>query len=243
MPERSSASRSEDAPTTSRPVPSRSSRLPAGTTARAKPRRSASRSRATMRWTRRSSPPRPSSPMKTVRGSAGRSRSADATATARPRSAAGSRIRRPPTRFTYTSCERALLRHVADQEDRDVVALRELEEARRALAELRDPAGRGPDGVRAHRLDRVDDDERRPHAADGLDDRAEIGLGEEQDAFAGDAEPARPHLHLRGGLLAGHVERGASLGERGARLHEERALPDAGIAPEHDERSAHDPSA
>src|SRR5206468_12437106 len=52
--------------------------------------------------------------------------------------------------------DRALLRDVADEEDRNVLALRELEEPRGALAELRDPAGSGRDLVGVHRLDRVD---------------------------------------------------------------------------------------
>src|SRR5207253_939340 len=182
------------------------------------------------RWTRRSSPPRPSSPRKTVRPSAGRSLSADAGGAATPRAAAGARRRSPPPRVADTAAaapllagavaprpgtratrrgstqaalphfehadlvgraepvlrpaqdaegvealaleiedrvddvlqdprprDVALLRHVTHEEDRDVVTLRDLQEPRCALAQLRHAAGRGTDDLRAHRLDRIDD--------------------------------------------------------------------------------------
>ena len=72
--------------------------------------------------------------------------------------------------------DRALLGHMSDEEDRDIVAFRELEKARGALAKLRDAAGRRRDRVGVHRLDRIDDHEDRTHAADGFDDRSEVGF-------------------------------------------------------------------
>ena len=134
--------------------------------------------------------------------------------------------------------DRALLGHVPDEEDRDVVALRDLEEARGALAELRDAASRGADRVRAHRLDRVDDREGRTCLADRLHDRGQVRLGEERDAGAVDAEAASAELHLNGRLLAGDVEDGPALAEPRGGLHEQAALADAGVAAEQDERPA-----
>ena len=93
---------------------------------------------------------------------------------------------------------RALFGDVADKKDRHVFALRELEQPRGALAQLRDASGRRRDGVRAHCLDRVDDDEDRARAADRLNDRREIGLGEKKDAVTPDAEASRAELDLRG---------------------------------------------
>src|SRR5439155_646769 len=271
-----SASRKDATPLTSSPVPFKSPRLAEGTTARSNPSRSASFSRAAIRCTRRSSPPSPSSPTNTVRGSAGRSRNADATATASPRSAAGSRFQEDLRRIgdlakaTLGHLEdadlvrgseavlrraqdaervealaleiedrvddvledarprdRALLRDVANEEDRHVLPLREFEEPRRALPQLRHPAGGRDDRVRVHRLDRVDDSEDGPHLANRLDDRAEIGLRENQDAVAGDAESTRSHLDLVRRRRARYIEDGALGRERGRRLHQKGALSDA----------------
>ena len=53
--------------------------------------------------------------------------------------------------------EAAVLGDVADEERRDVVALRGEQELRRRFADLADAAGRGLELQREHRLDRVDD--------------------------------------------------------------------------------------
>ena len=97
--------------------------------------------------------------------------------------------------------------------------------------------------VGTHRLDRVDDDEDRPHSPDRLDDRAQVCLRQHEDAVARDAESARAHLDLRRGLLTRHIEDNPFRGERRRCLHQEGALADTGIAAEQHARPLHDPAA
>src|SRR5258705_8235786 len=139
--------------------------------------------------------------------------------------------------------DRALLGDMTDEKDRYVVTFRDLEESRGALAQLRHATGRGADHVGGHRLDRVDHGEDRPHLADRLDDRAEVGFAQHVDAAAVDAETARAQLDLCSGLLPRYIKDAAALGQRGGGLHEHRALADPGVAAEQDERTAHDTAA
>ena len=138
------------------------------------------------------------------------------------------------------SRDRALLRDVADEEDRHVIAFRDLEQAGRAFAQLRNATGGRADRVGGHRLDGIDHGEDRPHATDRLDDRAEIGLALHVDLAALDAEATGPQLDLRRGLLARYIKDVAPLGEGRGRLHQERALADPRVAAEQDARAAHD---
>ena len=69
---------------------------------------------------------------------------------------------------------RAFLRHMPDDEDRDVVALRDPHEFGRAFAHLRHAAGRARVVRMDHRLDRVDDDEFRLDPLDRVADRVDI---------------------------------------------------------------------
>ena len=67
--------------------------------------------------------------------------------------------------------ERAVLGHVADEDDRDPVALGELHQPERRLADLADAAGRPVELVDGRGLDRVDDEQRRARRRRGrLDD-------------------------------------------------------------------------
>ena len=90
------------ASTTARPAP-RAAAGPAGrrrgTIARPKPRRAASRSRRSSPTTPRSSPSSPTSPIATVPGAIGRSRSDEASARATGRSRPGSATDSPPARL------------------------------------------------------------------------------------------------------------------------------------------------
>src|SRR5438309_8806639 len=90
---------------------------------------------------------------------------------------------------------------------------------------------------------RVDDAEDRTHFSDRFDHRAEIGLREDEDPVARDAEAPRAHLDLRRRFLAGHVEDGALRRERSGRLHQEGALADARISAEQHARALDDPAA
>src|SRR5206468_7620062 len=124
-----------------------------------------------------------------------------------------------------------------------ILTLGELEESSRALAQLRNPARRGRDRIRVHGLDRVDNDEDRVDPADRFDDRAEVGLGEDENSIARDSESARAHLDLRCRLLARDIENVALRGQRRRRLHQERALADPGIAAQQHARPLNDPAA
>ena len=102
--------------------------------------------------------------------------------------------------------EAAVLGHVADEEDRDVVALGGEQELRRRLAHLADAAGRRLQLQREHRLNRVDDDERGPEPGGLLEDPLETGLGEQVQRRAADAEPLAARLDLVLRFLARAVE-------------------------------------
>ena len=84
----------------------------------------------------------------------------------------------------------AVLRHVADEEDRDAVLLRDAQEARGRLAHLRDRARRRAELRRVERLHRVDHADLGPLALERRADRLELGLGEHLDPL-GAAEPRR----------------------------------------------------
>ena len=74
-------------------------------------------------------------------------------------------------------------------------------------ADLGDRAGGAVDVVGPHGLDRVDDRERRALGLERGQDVAQVGLGGEPQRRVGEAEAAGAHADLRGGLLAGDVDR------------------------------------
>ena len=129
----------------------------------------------------------------------------------------------------------AVLRHVADEEERDAGLLGDAQKAGGRLAHLSDRAGRGAELARVERLHRVDDADVGPLALERRADRLELGLREDLDPGRA-AEPVGAELHLGDRLLAGD-EQGPPLGghvpERG---QEERRLPDPGLAADEDER-------
>ena len=92
----------------------------------------------------------------------------------------------------------AVLRHVTDEERRDAGLLRDPQEPRRGLANLRDRAGRRAELGRVERLHRVDHADVGPLALERRADGVELGLGEDLDrarsrrAAPRGASPARP---------------------------------------------------
>ena len=100
----------------------------------------------------------------------------------------------------------AVFRDVADEERRDVVALRREQELRRGFAHLADAARRRLELQREHRLHRVDDDQRRLDAADFFENALDAGLGEQIQRRVADAEAIAARLDLVLGFLAGRVE-------------------------------------
>ena len=87
--------------------------------------------------------------------------------------------------------EAAVLRDVADEERRDVLPLGGEQQLRRRLAHLADAAGRRLELQREHRLDRIDDDQRRLDARDLLEDALEAGLGQQIQRRVADRRAAR----------------------------------------------------
>ncbi len=97
--------------------------------------------------------------------------------------------------------------------------------------------GRAVDVVGPEGLDRVDHRERRAFGLERGQDVAEVGFGGELQRGAREAEAARAHADLGGGLLAGDVDGGgAAGGEGGGGLQEQGGLADAGVAADEDGR-------
>ena len=140
--------------------------------------------------------------------------------------------------------EVAVLGHVPDEERRNVLPLRGKEQLRCRLADLADAAWRRLELQREHRLDRVDDDERRIEPPDLFEDPLEAGLREDVERRALHAEPLTSRLDLVLGLFAGAVEHGAEVVRKVCRrLQQQRGLADAGLAADQDQRSRNDAAA
>ena len=138
--------------------------------------------------------------------------------------------------------DRAVLRHVADEERGDAVLLRDAQQAARRLAHLRDRAGRRADLLRPERLHRVDHADGRPLALERLADDVELGLREDLDPVAA-AEAGGAQLHLRHRLLAGDEERPPLERDRAERVQQQRRLADARLAADEHDRRRHEPAA
>src|SRR5581483_1836101 len=138
--------------------------------------------------------------------------------------------------------DRAVLRHVADEDRRDTVLLRDAQEPRGGLAHLRDGARRRSELGGVERLHGVDHAHLGALALERLADGVELGLGEDLDV-RGAAEPLGAELDLRDGLLARDQERSACRADRAERGQKQRRLADAGLAADEDERRGHEPAA
>ena len=92
--------------------------------------------------------------------------------------------------------DRTVLRHVADEDDGDALALGEVHEAERRLADLADAAGGAVELVDGGGLDRIDDDEGRLGCPRDLGDPTDVALCEDVDPLA-DGPPRRPRRVAR----------------------------------------------
>ena len=138
----------------------------------------------------------------------------------------------------------AVLRDVADQERRNVVALCRKQELRRRLANLADAAGRRLKLQREHGLDRIHDHQRRLHAADFFENALDAGFGQQVERRIADAEAIAARLDLMFGFLARRVEDGTDrLREVGGCLQQQGGLADAGFPAEQNQRSGDDAAA
>ena len=136
--------------------------------------------------------------------------------------------------------DRAVLRHMADEEGGDAVLLRDAQQAARSLPHLRHRARRRADLVRPERLHRVDHADGRPFALERLADDVELGLSEDLDLVAA-AEPCCAELHLRHGLLTGDEKRTPLERDRAERVQEQRRLADARLTADEDDDAGTSP--
>ena len=147
--------------------------------------------------------------------------------------------------------DRAVLGHVPDEDDRDAVALGEIHQAQRRLADLADAPGRALELVDRRGLDRIDDHQARSLGPGDLDDPTDVVLGEDPHTLARwpveQAEASRPQPDLAGRLLARGIQHAGRPARRVAEarrgLEQERRLADPGLAAEQHERSGHEPAA
>ncbi len=136
----------------------------------------------------------------------------------------------------------AVLRHVADEDRRDPVLLRDAQQPAGRLAHLGDRPGRRAELGRVERLHRVDHADLGPLALERLADRVELGLREDLDVRRS-AEPLRAELHLRDRLLARDEQRATVAAHRLQGGEEQRRLADARLAADEHERGRHEPAA
>ena len=115
--------------------------------------------------------------------------------------------------------QRAVLRHVSHQQDRDPVGLRQLLEPRGSLADLADGPRRPGQLLRGHRLDGVHDEEVRTHLAGLLDDPLHVRLGQHADRLGhrsfGQAEPSGRRRSCPTDFLAARVQHRGARGPPG----------------------------
>ena len=138
----------------------------------------------------------------------------------------------------------AFLRHMSDDEDGDVVALRDPHEFGRAFAHLRHATGCARVVRMNHRLDRVHDDEFRVDPLDRVSDRVDIRFRVDVEVGALDAEPFRPQFDLTRAFLSGDVQDAVTaLVDLRRNLQQQGGLADSRVAPDQNQRTGHDAAA
>ena len=110
------------------------------------------------------------------------------------------------------------------------LALASARQLRRALAHLRDRAGRRRQRLAVDGLDRIDHRDRRLLGLERRQDLLELDLGQHAHRARAEAEPARAQRDLRAALLAGDVEHLHRPRQRVERLQQQRRLADARVA-------------
>ena len=140
------------------------------------------------------------------------------------------------------SGDRAVLRHVTDQDRRHARLLRDAEKPPGGLANLRDGSRSRAERGGVERLHRIDDAYVGTLRFERRADRVELGLGEDVDRL-GAAEPRGAERDLRCGLLARDEECAtAATRDRPERGEQERRLSDAGLTADEHQRSGNEPT-
>ena len=129
---------------------------------------------------------------------------------------------------------------MADDDDRDVEALRGAEQEVRTFTDLGDGSGgRGQLGER-HGLDGVDNDDVRFLLVDLFGDDLHVSLTHDEQVVGRDAQAVGAKLDLVRALLTGGVEDGLLFPESLADLQKDGGLADAGVAGQQDHRALDD---
>src|SRR5256714_926296 len=222
------------------PVP-----LPGGTSAKRNPSRAASASRLGTAPTRRTSPVNPTSPIATRSAASGRSCVADATASAIPRSAAGSTTRIPPTVAANTSRSCSL---VPARRCRTASTMASRAESSPDTVRPGEPATWAPTSactsVTSARRPSMATVTQGPDRVEVPDRRSQFGLGAQVQPLVEGAEPLGTQAYLAGGLLAGDDQRRAAsaggplLGD----VEQQGGLAAAGLAGQEDDRPGDQPA-
>ena len=138
--------------------------------------------------------------------------------------------------------DRAVLRHVPDEDGCDAGSLRDPKQPRRGLAHLRDGAGRRAELRGVERLDGVDHADVGAFRLQRLAHDVELRLREDLDV-RGPAEPFCAQLHLCDGLLARDQERPPVGAHRLQSGEEERRLAHARLPAHEHERCGNEAAA
>jgi len=112
--------------------------------------------------------------------------------------------------------ERAVLGDMADQDQAGAALLGKARELRGTLAHLGDRTRGRLQGLRVHRLDRIDDRHARAGFAQRVQDALEVDLGEHLQLGWRKLQTMRAQRHLFAGLLAADVDhfvRGRQVGQ------------------------------
>ena len=139
----------------------------------------------------------------------------------------------------FRAGKRTLLVDVTDDEDGDVLVLRVLHQAHRALFYLGRAAGRGAEVALVDRLNGVHDENIRRHQLGFVDDLVNIGFGEDIQLGRGNMQPRGAELDLPERLLARYIEHAGVLAHLLAHLEQERGLADARLAADEHKRAVH----
>jgi hypothetical protein len=137
----------------------------------------------------------------------------------------------------------AILGHMADNEDRRPACLRKAHQRRGALAQLLGRARTRGDCGELHRLDRIDDEERRLPLGSECQDPVEVVVGDEDELGRRKTETPCPQGGLGHGFLATCINDRAILRQPRGHLQQETRLADPRFTAEQTHGTLGEPSA
>ena len=138
--------------------------------------------------------------------------------------------------------DRAVLRHVADEDRRDAEFLRHAQQPRRRLAHLPDRTGRGAELCRVERLHGVDHADGGPLDTQRLADGLELGLGEDLDVPAPPSRSARSLTCATDSSPVTSSARARLARSRAGRMRSSVDLPTPGSPPSSTSEAGHKPA-